>query len=71
MTTYTTSRDCKLVAKATRCLKINIRGLLFALFEIYSSKTDNVQLLTFAYIWLLNKPYENEVTLTGENPPLK
>ena len=23
------------------------------------------------YIWLLNKPYENEVNLTGQNPPLK
>jgi len=21
--------------------------------------------------WLLNKPYVNEVTLTGQNPPLK
>ena len=30
-----------------------------------------VQLPTFPYIWLLNKPYENEVTLTGQNPPLK
>ena len=31
----------------------------------------NVQLLNFAYTWVLNKPYENEVTLTGKNPPLK
>ena len=29
----------------------------------------NIQLLTFAYIRLLNKPYENEVTLTGQNLP--
>ena len=31
----------------------------------------DLQLLNFAYIRLLNKPYENEVTLTGQNPPLK
>ena len=30
-----------------------------------------IQSWTFAYIRLLNKPYENEVTLTGQNPPLK
>ena len=30
-----------------------------------------IQLLTFAYKRLLNKPYENEVILTGQNPPLK
>ena len=30
-----------------------------------------IQPLNFAYIRLLNKPYENEVTLTGQNPPLK
>ena len=27
--------------------------------------------LNFAYVQLLNKPYENEVTLTGQNSPLK
>ena len=30
-----------------------------------------LQLLNFAYKQLLNKPYENEVTLTRQNPPLK
>ena len=30
-----------------------------------------IQLLTSDYIRLLNKPYENEVTLTWQNPPLK
>ena len=30
-----------------------------------------VQPLNFAYIQLLNKPYENEVNLTGQNPLLK
>ena len=30
-----------------------------------------IQPLNFAYIQLLNKPYEKEVTLTGQNPPLK
>ena len=32
---------------------------------------SEIQSWTFAYIQLLNKPYENEVTLTGQNPPLK
>ena len=31
----------------------------------------NIQLPTFAFTRLLNKPYENEVALTGQNPPLK
>ena len=30
-----------------------------------------IQLWPFANGWLLNKPYENEVTLTGQTPPLK
>ena len=31
----------------------------------------HLQPFKFAYIRLLNKPYENEVSLTGQNPPLK
>ena len=27
------------------------------------SMTQHIQLWTFAYIWLLNEPYENEVAL--------
>ena len=27
--------------------------------------------MNFAYKWLLNKPYENEVNLTGQNLPIK
>ena len=30
----------------------------------------HIQLLNFAYKRLVNKPYENEVTLTGQNPTL-
>ena len=30
-----------------------------------------IQLWTFAYIRLLNEPYENVVTLRCKNPPLK
>ena len=37
--------------------------------KIFSEKY--IQSWTFAYIRLLNKPYENEVALTGQNPPLK
>ena len=33
--------------------------------------TLQIQLWTFANVQLLNKPYENEVTLTGQNPPSK
>ena len=30
-----------------------------------------LQLLTFVYIRLEDRPYENEVSLIGQNPPLK
>ena len=33
--------------------------------------SDDIQLWTFAYVRLLNKPYENEVTLRGQNMSLK
>ena len=33
--------------------------------------TQYMQSWTFDYIWLLNQPYENEVTMTWQNPPLK
>ena len=39
--------------------------------EYFDSLGEDVQLWTFAIIRLLNKPYENEVTLTGQNVPLK
>ena len=43
-----------------------------AIFDFLQQKSQKyVQPLNFAYIRLLNKPYENEVTLTGQNPPLK
>ena len=38
--------------------------------EFYYAQYE-LQSWTFAYIRLLNKPYENEVTLTGQNPHLK
>ena len=34
-------------------------------------KQVEIKPLNFAYKRLLNKPYENEVILTGQNPPLK
>ena len=34
-------------------------------------KERYIQLRTYAYIRLLNKPYVNEVTLRGQNPTLK
>ena len=36
-----------------------------------SANKFGIQSWTFAVIQLVNKPYENEVTLTGQNPPLK
>ena len=40
----------------------------------YAKKGQNfikIQLPTIAYTRLLNKPFENEIALTGQNPPLK
>ena len=39
--------------------------------DIKPGKLILIQPLNFAYKQLLDKPYENEVTLTGQNPPLK
>ena len=36
-----------------------------------TSISFRLQSWTFAYIWLFNKPYENEVTLRGQNIRLK
>ena len=41
----------------------------FLTFDL--KNVENIQPSNFAYIWLLNKPYENEVTLAGQNLPLK
>ena len=38
---------------------------------LYRLAEPIIQPLNFAYVRLLDKPYENEVTLTGQNPPLK
>ena len=38
-------------------------------FVSFNSGGDTVT--TFAYIWFLNKAYENEVTLREQKPPLK
>ena len=38
---------------------------------ISSIELTLVHLWPFSYVWLLNKPYENEVTLKGQNTPLK
>ena len=40
-------------------------------FHTAETVENDIQSLNFAYIRLLNKPYENEVTLTGQKPPLK
>ena len=37
----------------------------------FSGLPKHIQLWTFPYVRLLNKPYENEVTLRRQNPPLK
>ena len=38
---------------------------------IIKTNVVNIQPRNFAYMWLLNKPYENEVTLTEQNPRSK
>ena len=58
--------------------------LIFLFFSVYIGLVNKlfiflfrklykyeIQLPTFAYKWLLNKPYENEVTLREQNLPLK
>ena len=42
-----------------------------AILDMMLESMPKVQLWTFAIIRLLNKPYENEVTSTGQNAPLK
>ena len=42
-----------------------------ALVPRYKMGMTLVQLLTSDYKRLLNKPYENEITLKWQNPPLK
>ena len=39
--------------------------------EVTVQVSSYIQPQNFAYIHLLNKPYENEVTLRRKNPPLK
>ena len=43
--------------------------------ELFSSPREvtfyHIQLLTLAYVRLLNSTYENKVTLREQNPPLK
>ena len=46
-----------------------IKACLESKLEI--NQKEILQLWTFAYVRLLNKPYENQVTLTGQNLPLK
>ena len=48
----------------------DFRDLLINVFSLCSLGLL-IQLSTFAYKRLLNKPYENEVTLRGQKSPLK
>ena len=47
----------------------NLGRLLVPLWK--ARNIYDIQLWTFAYLRLLNKPYENQVTLIGQNPHLK
>ena len=53
----------------TAIAQINTTTLHYTLEKEKTQK--NIQLWTFAYVRLLNKPYENEVTFRGQNIPLK
>ena len=48
-------------------------SFLFLYFNVQSIEKKMIYTQTWSndYKRLLNKPYENEVTLTGQNPPLK
>ena len=46
--------------------RLNLENSCFEM-GLFKSGKSKVQLLTFAYIRLLNKHYENEVTLRGQN----
>ena len=64
----------RVVAGTQTCtgLKLSTPGFRGECANQYTTITSlDLQLLNFAYKRLLNKPYENEVTLTGQNPPLK
>ena len=39
------------------------------LFKMPFLNQGNIQLWNFDYIRILNKPYVNEITLSGQNPP--
>ena len=41
------------------------------LFLEYEKQAHDIQSWTFAYVWLLNKPYVNWVTLREQNQSLK
>ena len=47
----------------------NCTSILKNFFKCHLSTFCDIQLPTFAFTRLLNKPYENEVTLTGQNLP--
>ena len=59
---YLTFKRNNLNSKATKTICLESFGTVLSQY---------IQLWTFAIIRLLNKPYKNEVTLTGQNAPLK
>ena len=55
----------------TLCYVISMNPTLYLSISVLSSFSRSIQLWPFANGRLLNKPYENEVTLTGQNLALK
>ena len=66
-----TKHMLKIFQIAIFCVSLLIAYSNMLKYIINTQNTYLIQLLTFAYLRLINKPYENEVTLTGQNPPLK
>ena len=64
------SLACLLMLNITRT-QYSLKVFMLSRYVLnqFVSTFKHIQLWTFAYIRLLNKPYENQVTLTGQNPP--
>ena len=60
-----TQADHSKILKESLCLKWIVPILLYLIGYLHIQSWSN------DYKWLLNKPYVNEVTLRGQNPPLK
>ena len=63
------------MAALSNDLPVSFKKMCIHLFTIKITVrpdlNDTLEPRNFVYMRLINKPYENEVTLTGQNQPLK